>query len=185
MKTTAILLLFTLFIAQPQKHQNKFVNPVILTSSIDESDLKGMQIRKDDFENSVTVTAKNVGYSTKLVPYLKIDNNKLHLFLTTRHYSSSWVFMQTATLMINSETITYNVEKNTSIVSGGTVSETSNILIDEEIYQHLKKISSKKDKVKLRLSGEFKQDYTLQPAEVNQILKVLDKYELLINKYTD
>ena len=93
--------------------------------------------------------------------------------------------MQTATLMINSETITYNVEKNTSIVSGGTVSETSNILIDEEIYQHLKKISSKKDKVKLRLSGEFKQDYTLQPAEVNQILKVLDKYELLINKYTD
>lgn len=100
-----------------------------------------------------------------------------------QYYGGSWIFFEQATILNNNgrriEFTFRSYDKETTVISGGLVSEIIDLPFSEEDIKIMENmLISAEPKIKVRLSGKFYKDYELDKDTVMALKDILSFYKM-------
>lgn len=152
-------------------------------SKIDKKTLKNYRIKEDKFNKTIFIYAKypfakNILY---IYPYICIKDNNMYLKMYTNYSGKDWVFMNKIIYLIDGETYEYltnNVSRN---VYTGYVSESSSMIMTEDILNIMRKIAGSNSVVEIRYSGNKISDMKMPESTKKMIREILFLFDELRN----
>lgn len=164
--------------------QIEFFNEIpVDISKIDLKSKKEFKIREDKFQQVTFIKPKQS--TNDFYPYLVIDKGIMYMRLVTNYSGNGWIFMEKAIILIDGEKFTYNLgNTDREVNSGGSVSESSDVVVDVQTMDILRKIANSKDLVEIRLTGDKYRDRTFSKKEILKIqnaLNLYDEFEQTVN----
>lgn len=148
--------------------------------SLTKDEKKGFNFDYDKFKKHYFIKAKS-GYTDKFYPYISVSSSgDLFMRLKVVYRGSSWVFFERIQLIIDGKDyfIPHKSESR-QVVSGGSVYESVDLTVDDEILEILKAVANAKSPIDIRFSGEKSSDKTISLKEAEITKRVLDYYEFL------
>jgi len=103
------------------------------------------------------------------------SNSELYLRLVIVYFGSDWVFAEKLNILIDNEV--YEIDftgSDREVLSGGSVTETLDILVDKNIYNILQKIITQKDRISMRFEGKKWIEMYISTKEIENIKYFLD-----------
>lgn len=164
-----------------------FVQGVVAQTEVKFNDipkeyLEKFRVEKDDFENYYIIAPDKNAFmkSSRFRPYLLLKNDKLYFYIQFIYNSNSWLFIDSILLKHDNEVFEIPIHNpNQSVSSSATISEAVDVLVDQELFNFLNKVQSKKDKFEIRFKGSSGNSrFKLYKPEVKLLTKTLD----LLNK---
>ena len=145
--------------------------------SLTKEDLKGLRVEKDDFRGLTFITPKGfVSENYKIEPYLSYKDKSVTFHIKFKYYGKSWVFHNNVLIKLNNEVYEFSVEPDEKITKSG-VSEISDIVLNNNDIDFLRKVANEDKDVKIRFTGKEYSDQKLYSMERNYIRKIIEFFD--------
>jgi hypothetical protein len=132
--------------------------------------------RYDEFKDVAFYRHKTFFGSSPIEVYI-VEGTSTYPRIVFEYYGSSWIFFETATLVgSDGQRISFtfkSYDKTTDVLSGGSVKERIDIVLDEARAEQILRMISTSEEIKLRLSGKYYKDFSLPEDVVNAIKDIL------------
>lgn len=146
-------------------------------SNIDKKEFKGLKLENDEIKDVKFITPKGfMSESFKIEPYLSYENNQTEFRIKFKYYASSWLFHNKIIMKVGDETMEFSVNPIEKVIKGG-ISEISDISLDENQINFLRKVSSSPKDVIIRFEGDEYTDQKLYSQERNYLKKIIDFFD--------
>jgi hypothetical protein len=144
------------------------------------ADTSNIFIRNDEFKNVSFIQHKyffNIFLDQPLIIYIAKNQNTKFVRAKFSYDGSDWIFFEDAIIVnSNGERMSWtfkSYEKNTDIGSGGHVYENIDIVLSaDEVSKLIKLIGG--NNVKIRLSGKYYKEYSLDADYINALREILE-----------
>lgn len=134
--------------------------------------------RYDEFKDVSFYRHKTFFHSSPIEIYI-VESTKTYPRILFKYYGSSWIFFETATLVgSNGQRVLFSFksyDKITDVLSGGSVKESVDIVLDELKAEQILLMVSTSEEIKLRLSGKYYKDSVIPDDVVNAIKDILTR----------
>lgn len=143
-------------------------------------DKKKFNVRKDKFTGNVFIKHKNFSNIGIIQVYIAIIKNEAYLRVVTSYKGQGWIFMDKASLLIHGKKYDYHLtEVEREVSSGAYVSEVSDQIANEDLYNIINFLSNCDEDVDVRLSGDKYDDRKLKQKYIETIRETLELYKTL------
>jgi len=146
------------------------------------TETSNLYIRNDEFKNVSFIQHKyffNIFIDHPISVYIAKTQSAKLLRAVFSYDGSDWIFFENAIIINNSgERLARtfkSYDKNTDVGSGGHVYESIDIVLtDAEVSQLMKLLEA--GNVKIRLSGKYYKEYSLNEDYINALMEILRLY---------
>lgn len=173
---TILTLIVSLFIFGQESFKFPFTN----INNLDKKDLKDVKLKVDEFKGTAFITPKGFMSETyRIEPYLSYKNDSVTFRIKFKYYSKSWLFHKKVMIKVNDEIKEFDVNPSEDVIKGG-IQEISDIVLNIDDINFLRKVADSKKDIIIRYEGEKHEDQKLYSMERNYLKKIInffDKYK--------
>lgn len=148
-------------------------------NNISKEKLKNFRINNDKFKD-VTYLDHKKNSKNRLYIYITVSDKK-NLRFVTYQMANDWLFVKKVIILIDGEKYEYlfSNEKK-SVLSAGTVVETSDLYVDDNFMKIIEKINNSNNDIDIRFEGEKGvRDFKLSKNEKQSFKETLELYHSL------
>jgi len=175
MKKILIVFIFFIFtVSYSQETLNfKFTN----LDQIEKKELKNVKTKTDEFNGATFISPKGfMNESYRIDPYLVYENEEVTFRIRFKYYGSYWVFHDKVLIKVCNEIRDFEVAPNREVAKG-QISEISDIKLNLDDIEFLRKVANANYDVPIRYEGEKNSDQKLYSIERNYLKKILDFFD--------